>query len=201
MRDRETESWWSIMTNSAIGGPLEGKALVALPFGLRTTWKEWSRLHPETLVLRIGERTYAEEDRYAEYLASGETRCGGAGEDGRMLAQTPVYVFRANGQAIAVSHAETEGGYTFSIERNDPKRVFLFRTPGSPIRQSTRAYRIPKSYLALTITLTSARQFLDHIEAHVAAGRADEEGIEILAGIDTYWCCWTAQNAETRVMP
>ena len=39
MRDRQTDSWWSIMTSKAIGGPLEGTALPELPVGEKTTWK------------------------------------------------------------------------------------------------------------------------------------------------------------------
>ena len=31
MRDRETDSWWSIMTSEAIGGELDGADLVELP--------------------------------------------------------------------------------------------------------------------------------------------------------------------------
>ena len=33
MRDRETDSWWSIMTSDAIGGQLDGADLEELPYG------------------------------------------------------------------------------------------------------------------------------------------------------------------------
>jgi hypothetical protein len=37
LRDRETDSWWSIMTSDAIGGELDGTDLEELPFGEKTT--------------------------------------------------------------------------------------------------------------------------------------------------------------------
>ena len=46
MRDRETDSWWSIMTSNAIGGELEGAELVELPVGEKTTWGAWRARHP-----------------------------------------------------------------------------------------------------------------------------------------------------------
>ena len=47
MRDRETDSWWSIMTSDAIGGELVGTDLVELPRGEKVTWKDWRRRHPD----------------------------------------------------------------------------------------------------------------------------------------------------------
>lgn len=51
MRDRETDSWWSIVTSTAIGGPMAGARLVELPYGERTTWGDWVARHPTSLVL------------------------------------------------------------------------------------------------------------------------------------------------------
>ncbi len=53
MRDRETDSWWSIMTSSAIGGALQGTELDELPIGEKTTWADWRRRYPATLVLSV----------------------------------------------------------------------------------------------------------------------------------------------------
>ncbi len=48
MRDRETDSWWSIMTSAAIGGELDGTDLVELPYGEKTTWGKWRKRYPDT---------------------------------------------------------------------------------------------------------------------------------------------------------
>jgi Protein of unknown function (DUF3179) len=50
-KDRETGSRWQQATGTAISGPLRGAQLALYPF-LRTTWGEWKRLHPKTLVLQ-----------------------------------------------------------------------------------------------------------------------------------------------------
>jgi hypothetical protein len=49
--DRETGSHWQQSTLEAISGPLKGEHLQLFPF-LLTSWGEWRRLHPNTLVLK-----------------------------------------------------------------------------------------------------------------------------------------------------
>jgi uncharacterized protein DUF3179 len=50
MLDYQTGSYWWQVAGQAIVGPLTGQALAVLP-SLATTWREWQRLHPSTLVL------------------------------------------------------------------------------------------------------------------------------------------------------
>lgn len=50
MYDRETGSLWSHVTGGAIVGPLQGQTLTPYPAS-HTTWRQWRRLHPDTLVL------------------------------------------------------------------------------------------------------------------------------------------------------
>ncbi len=50
MYDRETGSLWSHVTGGAIVGPLKGQTLTPYPAS-HTTWKQWRRLHPDTLLL------------------------------------------------------------------------------------------------------------------------------------------------------
>jgi hypothetical protein len=50
-KDRETGSRWQQSSLEAISGPLKGTHLALYPF-LLTTWGEWRRLHPNTLVLK-----------------------------------------------------------------------------------------------------------------------------------------------------
>ncbi len=64
MRDRETDSWWSIMTSRAIGGPLDGAQLVELPVSTKSTWGQWRRAHPRTLVLSVDGVEYVESNPF-----------------------------------------------------------------------------------------------------------------------------------------
>lgn len=50
-KDRETGSRWQQATGEAISGPLKGSHLELYPF-VRTSWKEWRRRYPNTLVLK-----------------------------------------------------------------------------------------------------------------------------------------------------
>ncbi|MBI2081746.1 MAG: DUF3179 domain-containing protein [candidate division NC10 bacterium] len=78
MYDRQTRSLWSHVTGKAVTGPLRGTVLTVYPTAMQTTWEQWRRLHPGTLVLskrgRLGglEGTH---DVYEDYFRS-ETRLG-----------------------------------------------------------------------------------------------------------------------------
>jgi hypothetical protein len=50
-RDRQTGTRWQQSSLEAISGPLKGTHLELFPF-LLTTWEEWHKLHPGTLVLK-----------------------------------------------------------------------------------------------------------------------------------------------------
>ena len=50
-KDRGTGSRWQQSSLEAISGPLKGTHLQLYPF-LLTSWQEWRRLHPDTLVLQ-----------------------------------------------------------------------------------------------------------------------------------------------------
>lgn len=50
-KDRETGSRWQQSTGEAISGPLKGTRLDLYPF-VRTTWQEWRRRFPGTVVLK-----------------------------------------------------------------------------------------------------------------------------------------------------
>lgn len=48
--DHHTESLWSQVLRKAVTGPLTDTPLKTIPV-VHTTWKEWKKQHPETLVL------------------------------------------------------------------------------------------------------------------------------------------------------
>ena len=50
-KDRETGSRWQQSTGEAISGPMQGSHLDLYP-SVRTTWKEWRRRFPNTVVLK-----------------------------------------------------------------------------------------------------------------------------------------------------
>ena len=68
MYDRLTESYWSQALGLAVKGELTGKQLNLVPFDV-ITWADWTKLHPDTLVLTTDTghlRSYA-TDPYGSY--------------------------------------------------------------------------------------------------------------------------------------
>ena len=69
--DRQTQSLWSQLMRLAISGPHQGKRLSSLPV-LHTTWQDWQKKHPDTLVLSTAtgfKRNYSNSP-YADYINS-----------------------------------------------------------------------------------------------------------------------------------
>jgi Protein of unknown function (DUF3179) len=79
-KDRQTASRWQQSSLEAISGPLQGEHLKLYPF-LLTSWEEWRRLHPGTLVLKplpgYADRIAASNAR----IKRGLTGEGGAPDD------------------------------------------------------------------------------------------------------------------------
>ena len=57
MQDRETDTFWSIMSGKAEAGALDGTALIELPVSEKMSWAEWRARHPDTLVLSVTRTT------------------------------------------------------------------------------------------------------------------------------------------------
>ncbi len=140
MRDRETDSWWSIMSSDAIGGPLDGADLEELPFGTKIRWGEWRQLHPDTLVLSVDGREHVESNPYDNYFASDGTFRGLEIDDDRLAPKEPIYSFRLGGRPFAVPHRAVEGGATFAV---GDRQLLFFRRPGAEPLASTEAWAIP----------------------------------------------------------
>jgi len=105
-RDRETGSRWQQSSLEAISGPLKGVHLALYPF-LLTTWGEWRRQHPETLVLKP-------LPGYADQLAArnriinqgivavaGPAPAGAFGHDPRLRPKETVVGLETGGEAKA----------------------------------------------------------------------------------------------------
>jgi hypothetical protein len=117
MYDRASRSLWSQVNGRAVAGPLKGQRLAELPSQL-TTWGQWKRRHPETLVMvkpslsgspyedyfldpeRIGVRGSTNPDR----RLGGKTLVLGLEVDGRFAA-APLSTIENRG----VLNAETAG--------------------------------------------------------------------------------------------
>ena len=69
--DRKTESLWSQIKTEAVTGPLTGARLKLLS-STQTSWRQWKKKHPRTLVLsqRTGHRRNYDRDPYLGYYTT-----------------------------------------------------------------------------------------------------------------------------------
>ncbi len=138
MRDRETDSWWSIMTSDAIGGELDGVELVEFPRGEKVTWKDWRRRHPDTLVLSVDGEEHIENNPYDNYFDSEGTFRDLEIDDHRLAPKDSIYSFWRDDEPYAVPHTAFAGGKVLEVEGWGDQRLFLYRGKKAAIFESSR---------------------------------------------------------------
>lgn len=108
--DRATGSYWSQIDGSAIKGAHEGRSLTEIP-SMVTSWGEWMRLYPETMVLSPPADT-REGSRYAKYFDDAERMgiFGTTNPDPRLPGKSLVLGVRESGAAAAMLLSALEGG-------------------------------------------------------------------------------------------
>ena len=193
MRDRETDSWWSVMAAEAIGGTMKGSPLQEMAVGVKTTWGEWRKLHPDSRVLMIDGRTHEPDNAYQSYFDSDRTYREITIDDDRLPAKAAIFAFRWSGEPIAVPHPRAEGGTLFRPEGDDGPVVLIHRDPDAPLFASTQAAIVPREM----VRMDDPEGLAAKLDGSIAAGAP---GVERVAGFDTYWYTWIAQNPETVIL-
>ncbi|MYH51722.1 MAG: DUF3179 domain-containing protein [Gemmatimonadetes bacterium] len=98
MYDHATMSLWSTLTGEPAVGPLVGQEIELEPrFVVTTTWGEWRRRHPGTLVLSLDtghERDYGEGAAYRDYFATDRLMFGVPKLDSRLRNKDEVLALR-----------------------------------------------------------------------------------------------------------
>jgi hypothetical protein len=189
MRDRETDSWWSIMTGDAIGGNMQGEKLKEMPVGEKATWGDWKKRHPNSLVLSVGGREHDWRDGYDGYFTSERTFRNIEIHDYRMQPKQPVFSFQHDNVAYAVAHETFAGGGIFDLQgtATERRQVVLFRDPSASLRASTTALLVPKGSV-------------DAVDGQTIATLAARSDVERLAGFDTFWYNWVLVHPKTIVL-
>lgn len=104
-KDEETGSRWQQSSLEAISGPLKGKHFEIYPF-LLTSWGEWHRLHPDTLVLKplpgYAERIPKKNEEIRQGLSGrGDAPQGVTYRDDRLKPKTMILGIDVNGAGKA----------------------------------------------------------------------------------------------------
>lgn len=188
MRDRQTDSWWALMSSQAIGGPLEGTKLPEIAGSVKTTWGEWRAKHPDTLVLSVDGREHVPRNPYDGYFRGADTFRGAAPKDDRLPAKEPVYGFELDGRKWAIPHSAVAGGVV--IELPEGTSLILHREHGAPIFASTNAWILTAAGEAREMTVNDLLHAIE--QGDVAA--------EQLTGFDTFWYTWVGVNESTELL-
>ena len=189
MRDRETDSWWSIMTSTSIGGALDGAELDELPLGEKTTWADWWRRHPDTVVLSVDGEQHRINNPYDSYFESDRTFRDLEISDDRLDPKTPVFSFWLDGQTYAAAHSTFEGGRLFELPGEAARRILLYRDLDAPLFASTQAW-------ILAADSASSAAVTELIAAARSAGPTNQP----LDGFDTFWYSWISVNPESALL-
>ena len=119
MYDHATKSMWSTLTGTPVVGPLAGKGIELKTLHVvTTTWKEWKRRHPGTLVLSPDtghQRDYAEGVANREYFATDQLMFGVPKLDPRLPNKAEV---------LALRFAGTEGQLAIAADFLRANRVY-----------------------------------------------------------------------------
>jgi hypothetical protein len=191
MRDRETDSWWSLMGSRAIGGELDGKKLEELAVSEKAQWSDWVARYPQTLVLSVDGAEHVEDSPYENYFGD-ETRTFRAIEvpDDRLPPKQSIYSFWYGDRAVAVSHEFVEGGGILPIP-DSGEVVALWREPGISFYASSRA---------VLLDAEAARGFADAAELFAAMDSGGVDGSRPAHGFDTFWYTWVLVNPQTELL-
>lgn len=197
MRDKETGSYWPIMTGAAAAGALKGTRLDELPVGVKATWEEWRHAHPDTTVLSVGGAEHVENDPYDQYFASDAGFRDAAAADRRLPTKEPIWAFELGGRRYAVPFRVFEGGGALKVAG---QWIFLHRQKGASVYASTSAWAASNGPFdeveGAWVHQPSGRRF----EPARGAFEGKGDGPRPLPGFDTFWYVWSLTHPDTEVL-
>ncbi len=193
MQDKETDSYWSIMTGDALAGEYRGTRLVELPYGSKMTWEAWKAEHPNTWILSVDGVEHDDNNPYDNYFSGEEGFRGMEAADDRLPTKEPIYTFQLEGQAYAVPFARFTGGATFEAGE---RRIFLYRPKDVAIFYSTVAF----------VSTEGGFEQREGVWHHASGAAFDPEqerfagDVPRLDGFDSFWYNWSLTHPETKLL-
>ena len=207
-KDVETGSRWQQSSLEAISGPMRGEHLKLYPF-LLTSWEEWLRLHPDTLVLKplpgYAERIPAKNAQLrAGFPLSKSAPDDVLHRDDRLKAYTKII-------GLTVGDASR----AFPIEALDRSKVINEEIGGQPIlvvhqpkSETTTAFVARANGKALTFEAANAnatelvdRETRSRWDAYgtCVAGTLKGARLESLILEPEYWFAWSEFHPKTTI--
>ncbi len=208
-KDRQTGSKWQQSSLEAISGPLKGTHLQMYPF-LLTTWREWRKQHPNTLVLKplpgYAERLAAENAIINQGVSgmAGPAPYPTLGHDNRLRPRDTVVGFETGGVAKA-----------YPIAALDKVRIVNDRVGGNPVviihqpaSDATTAYIAEANGKTLRFRATNAEASrLMDIETHstwnaygeCVGGKLQGTHLKRIILEPEFWFAWSEFHPHTEL--
>jgi hypothetical protein len=180
LQDRETDSYWPIMSGQSIQGELSGTPMKKMAVNRKMTWSDWVDMHPETLVLSVN-GIEDQADTYSNYFQSKRGFRNTKAKDKRLKTKAPIYAFRLKGKPYAASYNDIVGGKQFKL---GGQVAYLYRSPYFGLHDSTLAY------------IADADAGCPFDASKVRLGGCGEP----LEGFDTFWYNWSLNNPKSELL-
>jgi len=207
-KDRETGSRWQQSSLEAISGPLQGAHFELYPF-LLTSWGEWRRLHPATLVLKplpgYADRIAASNVRVRQGLSDeGAAPEGVTYRDERLKPKTMVLGLDVGGASKAFPLEALRAARVVNDVLGDTP-VLVVHQPAS---DTTTAFVAREGGRKLTFEAANAeatalvdRETRSKWDAYgtCIAGPLKGSVLESLVLEPEYWFAWSEFHRETAV--
>lgn len=206
--DRETGSHWQQSTLEAISGPMKGQHLQLYPF-LLTSWGEWRRLHPNTLVLKplpgYADRIPEENRMIREGLSGRGTAPDGVlRKDGRLPPKAMVLGLDVQGANMAFPLAALRQVRVVNDQLGG-QPILVVHQPGS---DTTTAYvaRLNGKVLKFSAANQDATELRDSetysrwdAYGNCTSGRLAGSHLEPLILEPEYWFAWSEFHPNTTI--
>jgi hypothetical protein len=207
-KDRETGSRWQQSSLQAISGPLQGERLQLYPF-LLTSWGEWHRLHPDTVVLKplpgYAERIPERNEQIRQGLSGeGSAPPGVLRVDDRLKPKTMI---------LGLAVGQSDEAFPLSVLRQE--RLINLQLGGDPVlvvhqpgSDTTTAFiaRVKGMSLKFGAANEEASELVDeetksHWNAYGECVSGSLKGSELTSLIlePEYWFAWSEFHPETAI--
>ena len=207
MFDRQTNSLWTQVDGSVLRGKMKGAQLQPVPV-VQTTWREWKRMHPDTLVLEK-ERSI-KDSPYAEYFAD-PTKLGMPGNtnpDQRLPGKELVVTLRAGDDALAVPLTALKKKPLLETTLAGTPLAVVFNPAGNTARVFDR--RLNGQTLEFVALRRGNRVVLrdrqtgtrwSGLTGKAVKGELAGQQLRPVPHMVNFWWAWVAYNPHTRLEP
>lgn len=210
--DKETKSLWFHLSGKCFDGPLKGKTLQRISSGRHTTWKEWTRMYPDTGVIAL-DRQYVGRSGDEGYFGRKESRSGSGylptsfggtiqRRDDRLIRNELLYGLVVKGAARAYPFSVLRKRHVVEEMFEDvPVTVWFKKNGRTAAAFDSRVKGVPHSFEITTFGHAKDKQTgsVWTFEGRCVAGSHKGQALRALRGLMAEWYGWYAHYPETSI--